>query len=140
MISLKRLLREYREEPSELDASVKVIITRKGDGLYEKVSHHFSTHGDAVLDPQRRKIYIDGETADNENWTQDHFLFVQAHEIAHLRLKHTPGSKDIEAEADFYAICHLLEKGHEEAARVGISQFEFRNGLTFDEYREKIGE
>ena len=33
MIKLKRLY-EYKEEPSDLDASIKMIITKKGDGLY----------------------------------------------------------------------------------------------------------
>ena len=137
MISLKRLLREYREYPSKLDASVKVIITRKGDGFYAKLKHHFSKCGDAVLDAGNRKIYIDGEVADKENWSVDHFLFVEAHEIAHLRLKHDTDNSD-ETEADFYAICHLLDKGYEEAARIGVSQFKYRNGLTFEEYKDRI--
>ncbi len=137
MISLKRLLYEYYEEPSELDASVKVLITRKGDGFYGKVSHVFSKHGEAFIDLDNRTIIIDGEEADNENWTDAHFLFVQAHEIAHLRLKHTPETRD-ETMADYYAILYLADKGYKDAAKLGIKQFKYRNGLTFKEYRKKV--
>ena len=137
MISLKRLLFEYNEEPSELDASVKVLITRKGDGFYSKVSHIFSQHGEAFLDLDSRRIIIDGEEADNENWSNEHFLFVQAHEIAHLRLKHTPENRD-ETMADCWAILYLADKGYKEAAKLGIQQFKYRNGVTFKEYRKKI--
>ncbi len=136
MISLKRLY-EYKEEPSQLDASVKVIVTRKGDGLYHKVNHHFSKHGEAFLDLDTRKIYIDGEEADDENWTSDHYLFVQAHEIAHLRLRHTPDNVD-ETYTDYYAVCLLADKGYKKAAKIGISQFKYRNGITFKEYREQL--
>ncbi len=136
MISLKRL-HEYKEEPSELDASVKVIVTRDGDGFYGKIKHLFSTHGEGFLDIDTRKIYIDGEEADREGWTDDHYLFVQAHEIAHLRLKHTQETRD-EPMADYYAINYLLDKGYRDAAILGIRQFKYRNGVTFKEYRKKV--
>ncbi len=136
MISLKRLY-EYKEEPSELDASIKMIITKKGDGLYSKAKHLFSLHGEAFLDLDSRKIYVDGEEAEREGWTEDHYLFVQAHEIAHLKMKHTPENRD-EPMADWYAIHYLLKKGHKDAAKLGAKQFKYRNGITFKEYNRKM--
>ena len=136
---LKSLLREYKEVPSELDASVLVAVTRKGDGIYNKVNHNFSKCGNAFLDIDQRKIYIDGEEADRENWTKDHFLFVEAHEIAHLRLDHESGNAD-EAYTDYHAIHHLNKKGFDGAAKIGITQFEYRNGITFEDYLDKIDE
>ena len=137
MISLRKLLNEYIEEPSELDASVKVIITRKGDGMYSKVNHHFSKHGEAFLDLDSRTIFIDGEEADSENWTKDHYLFVQAHEITHLRLRHDRNNAD-ETYTDYCAIYLLADKGYKEAAKIGVSQFKYRNGITFKEYRKQF--
>ena len=134
---LKSLINEYREEPSELDASLKVIVTRRGDGAYRKVKHNFSKYGNAFLDIDTRKMYIDGENADREEWTKDHFLFAEAHEIAHLRLNHEGGNVD-EAYTDLYAILYLDDKGHDDAADIGISQFEYRNNISFKEYVDKI--
>ncbi len=136
MISLKRLY-EYKEEPSELDASIKMIITKKGDGLYSKAKHLFSLHGEAFLDIDSRKIYVDGEEAEREGWTRDHYLFVQAHEIAHLKMKHTPENRD-EPMADWYAVLLLKKKGYDDAAKLGIKQFEYRNGISFKEYHGKM--
>ncbi len=137
MISLKRLLYEIEEKQSELDPSVKIIVTRKGDGFYHKVNHMFSQHGEGFLDLDTRTIYIDGEEADNEGWTEDHYLFVQAHEIAHLKLDHTADNRD-ETYTDYYAILYLADKGHTDAAKLGIKQFKYRNGVTFKEYRKKV--
>ena len=137
MISLKRLLYEYTDEQSQLDPSVKVIVTRKGDGFYSKISHMFSKHGEGFLDLDTRTIFIDGEEADNEGWTEDHYLFVQAHEIAHLKLGHTMDNRD-ETFTDYYAILYLAEKGHTGAAKLGIKQFKYRNGVTFKEYRKMV--
>jgi len=135
---LKSLIKEaYKDEPSELDASVKVVLVRKDDPIYNKIGHHFSTHGDAFLDVDERTIFIDGETADRENWTRDHFLFVQAHEIAHLRLKHDRNTAD-EAYTDYCAVAFLYKKGYKDAAAIGISQFEYRNGITFEEYADQV--
>jgi len=139
MIILKDLINEYKEVPSKLDPSVIVAVTRKDDGVYGRVSHNFTKNGNAYLDIEERKIYIDGEEADKENWTRDHFLFVEAHEIAHIRLKHSPGNVD-EANTDYYAICYLVEKGYEDAAAIGITQFKFRNGISFEEYMDKIND
>ncbi len=133
---MKRL-HEYKEETSKLDASVKVIVTRKDDGFYGKVSHHFSSHGNAFLHTDSRTIFIDGEEADAENWTPDHYLFVEAHEIVHLRLRHTPETAD-EAHTDYCAIYLLADRGHDEAAKIGITQFKYRNGISFKEYKKKI--
>ena len=138
MIMLKSLIKEgYKDEPSELDASIRVMVVRKDDPIYNKVGHHFSKHGDAFLDLHERTIFIDGETADSENWTRDHFLFVQAHEIAHIRLDHDRDNAD-EAYTDYYAIVFLYKKGFKDAAAIGISQFEYRNGITFEDYVDKI--
>mgnify|MGYP001170757086 CR=1 FL=1 len=136
MISLKRLY-EYKEEPSELDASIKMIITKKGDPIYKKIKHIFSKHGEAFIDIDSRIIYIDGEEAEREGWSNDHFLFVQAHEIAHLRMGHTPENRD-ETMADWWAVCYLWDKGYKDSAKLGIKQFEYRNGVKFNEYNASM--
>ena len=139
MIMLKNLIREYKEEPSELDASITVAITRKDDGVYNKVKHHFSKCGDAFLDVDERKIYIDGEVVDKEKWTRDHLLFTQAHELMHIRLGHDADNHD-EAYTDYCAVHYLYKKGHKEAAKIGISQFEYRNGIKFEDYMDNIND
>jgi hypothetical protein len=136
---LRGLINEDKGTPSELDASVGVVIVRKNDTAYNKVGHHFSTHGNAFLDVDSRTIFIDGDEADNENWTKDHYLFVQAHEIAHIRLKHDGNNHD-EARTDYYAILFLHKKGHKAAASIGITQFKYRNGITFEEFLENENE
>ena len=135
---LKSLINERAGEPSELDASINISVIRKGDPIYRKMGHHFSTHGNAFLDFDERTIFIDGDNADKENWTNDHFLFVQAHEIAHIKLNHHKGQDIDETYTDYCAIVHLYKKGYKDAAAIGISQFEYRNGVTFEEYADNI--
>ncbi|MBC8386815.1 MAG: M48 family metalloprotease [Actinobacteria bacterium] len=132
MIKILELLNEEISFKCELDTSFIVSICNKEDAQYKVYKPYFKKHGYAFCDINNKHIFIDGEAIKKKNLTKDHLLFIQAHEIGHIKLKHgNTYNKIEEAEADYYAIKILQKKNKKKAMNIGLDNFESRHNMKF---------
>lgn len=100
----------------EIDKSFKMFVVYADNENYDSVfSPIFKSHGLGFLIPGKKQMYIDGESL--EDLTYDHLLAIQAHEIAHFRLKHKGNyseKQELEADVEGYKI--LIDRNYTEAA------------------------
>ena len=103
---------------SEIDKSFKMFVVYSEHESYSSVfSPIFKSHGLGFLIPGKKQMYIDGESL--EDLTYDHLLAIQAHEIAHYKLKHKGQySEKQELEADVEGYKTLIDGNYTEAARI----------------------
>jgi len=101
---------------SAIDKSFKMFVIYSDAENYSSVFKPiFDSHGLGFLIPGKKQMYIDGESL--EDLTYDHLLAIQAHEIAHYRLKHKGNyseKQELEADVEGYKI--LVDGGHDMAA------------------------
>jgi len=102
---------------SQIDSAFKLFVVYSDYEKYDVFLPLFQSHGHGFMEPGKKNIWIDGESL--EDLTMDHLLAIQAHEIAHYRLKHRGEysmKQEIEADVEGYKILNKL--GHIEAAEL----------------------
>jgi Zn-dependent peptidase ImmA (M78 family) len=100
---------------SEFKSDVAVAILKKDDYRYEVMKPLFEMCGFGFAETSSGCVFIDGEVKLNKN----ELKWVEAHEVAHILLKHTKdrNEKD-EFEADSLAHKLLLKAGYDTAAKL----------------------
>ena len=80
---------------SEFDSDTQVAILCKDDYRYDVLKPIFDKFGFGFVSVENKLVCIDGEVKLSKN----ELKWVEAHEAAHIRLKHTMGERDAEDEA-----------------------------------------
>jgi len=109
---------------SEFKSDVAVAILGKDDYRYEVMKPLFEQCGFGFAETSSGCVFIDGEV----KLTKDELRWVEAHELAHIMLKHTKDrNDDDEMSADMFAIILLKDKGYDKAAQLVEDKFEERH-------------
>ena len=115
---------------SEFKSDVAVAILTKDDYRYEVMKPLFEQCGFGFAETSSGCVFIDGEV----KLTKDELRWVEAHELAHIMLKHTKDrNDDDEMSADMFAIILLLDRGYKKAAKLVESKFEERHKRKYYE-------
>jgi Zn-dependent peptidase ImmA (M78 family) len=115
---------------SEFRSDIAVAILGKDDYRYEVMKPLFEQCGFGFAETSSGCVFIDGEV----KLTKDELKWVEAHELAHIMLKHTKDRNDNdEIAADMFAIILLLDKGYKKAAKLVESKFEERHKRKYYE-------
>lgn len=123
---------------SEFKKSVKVNVVSDGDLDYIFLQPLFEEYGYGFAAIGQNTIFIDGQ------YNPTIQKIVEAHEIAHIILKHTEEENlTDETEADLMAHKLLLMFGYEKEAKLLGRKFKGRNGVSLthkslDILKEKI--
>jgi hypothetical protein len=105
---------------SEFKSDVAVAILTKDDYRYEVMKPLFQICGFGFAETSSGCVFIDGEV----KLTKDELKWVEAHEVAHIMLKHTKDRNDgDEIAADMFAIILLKDKGYSKAAQLVEDKF-----------------
>ena len=101
---------------SEFRSDIAVAILGKDDYRYEIMKPLFEMCGFGFAETSSGCVFIDGEA----KLTKDELKWVEAHEVAHIRLKHQMGDRnmDDEYDADVFAKLYLLKHGYTKAAEL----------------------
>jgi len=111
---------------SEFKSDVAVAILTKDDYRYEVMKPLFEMCGFGFAETSSGCVFIDGEV----KLTKDELRWVEAHELAHIMLKHTKDRNDSdEKAADMFSIILLLDKGYSKAAQLVKDKFEERHKI-----------
>ena len=129
------------EFKSPIDKKYNVMIIYPDSDYYEQITSMIPNNGLAVTDMRQKAMVINGAKIESENLTNDHLLFIQAHEIGHHYLNHKGefGIPEQEKEADYAAYLLLKKKGYNKAAKLVIDFFKNRHGETFKDFEENHG-
>ena len=120
--------------PSEFMDGMFITVVFKDNPNYGELERLFDEYGYGFLAPELKTIIIDGEVLLGDEITWDDLKFIEAHEIAHLKLNHKgPRNQKDEMEADLGAYVLLNSKGYSEAIQTLIDEFESRHGIEFNE-------
>ena len=115
---------------SEFRSDIAVAILNKEDYRYEVMKPLFEQCGFGFAETSSGCVFIDGEV----KLSKDELRWVEAHEVAHILLKHTKDRNDgDEVAADMFAIILLLDKGYKKAAQLVESKFEERHKRKYYE-------
>jgi Zn-dependent peptidase ImmA (M78 family) len=105
---------------SEFKNDVAVAILTKDDYRYEVMKPLFEMCGFGFAETSSGCVFIDGEV----KLTKDELKWVEAHELAHIILKHTKDRNEgDEIAADMFAIILLKDKGYDKAAQLVEDKF-----------------
>ena len=106
----------FSEFSNEENKDIAVGIIGKDDYRYEVLKPLFEEYGPGFTDTKIGCIFIDGEAGLNK----DEMKWIEAHEVAHIRLKHKMGDRDADDEynADSHAKLYLLKHGYDKAAKL----------------------
>lgn len=100
---------------SEFQSDVAVAILSKEDFRYDVLKPLFDICGFGFADTNTGCVFIDGGI----KLTKDELKWVEAHEVAHILLKHTKDRNDSdELDADTLAYKLLSENGYDKAAQL----------------------
>jgi hypothetical protein len=122
---------EYR---SEFLSDVTVVVVFNDDPLYSQVKPFFNQYGFGFMVPGQNLMIIDGEILVGEDNAKDILKFIEAHEVAHILLKHNgPRNKRDEIDADMMALNLLIEKGYDKSIKILLDKFQERHGVEFNE-------
>lgn len=96
--------------------NIPVGIIGKDDYRYEVLKPLFEQYGPGFTDTKIGCVFIDGQAG----LSKDELKWVEAHEVAHIRLNHKMGDRDAmdEYEADLFASLYLLKHGYDKAAKL----------------------
>jgi hypothetical protein len=115
---------------SEFGSDIAVAILGKDDYRYEVMKPLFEQCGFGFAETSSGCVFIDGEIP----LTKDELRWVEAHEVAHIMLKHTNDRNDgDEISADMFAVILLLDKGYKKAAQLVEDKFEERHKRKYYE-------
>ena len=122
---------EYR---SEFLNDVTVVVVFNEDPLYPQVKPFFDQYGFGFMAPGKNLMIIDGEILVGEPDAKDILKFIEAHEVAHILLKHDgPRNEKDEIDADLMALNLLIEKGYDKSIKILLDKFQERHGVEFNE-------
>ena len=122
---------EYR---SEFLNDVTVVVVFNDDPLYSQVKPFFDQYGFGFMVPGKNLMIIDGEILVGEPDAKDILKFIEAHEVAHILLKHDgPRNEKDEIDADLMALNLLIEKGYDKSIKILLDKFQERHGVEFNE-------
>ena len=126
---------------SKFDKKTKVYLVDNTFSGYTTLKDKFETHGLGFAVPEKKSVFIDLEKIANDNLTQHHITFIESHEVAHIKLKHSKSfNKDQEAEADYLGILMCKKLKELSAMKIGIENFYSRNKISFKKFHEKHSE
>jgi hypothetical protein len=121
---------EYR---SEFLNDVTVVVVFNDDPLYSQVKGFFEQYGFGFMVPGQNLMIIDGEILVGEPDAKDILKFIEAHEVAHIILKHDgPRNEKDEIDADLMALNLLIEKGYDKSIKILLDKFQERHGVEFN--------
>lgn len=121
---------EYR---SEFLNDVTVVVVFNDDPLYSQVKGFFEEYGFGFMVPGQNLMIIDGEILIGEPDAKDILKFIEAHEVAHIILKHDgPRNEKDEIDADMMALNLLIEKGYDKSIKILLDKFQERHGVEFN--------
>ena len=121
---------EYR---SEFLNDVTVVVVFNDDPLYSQVKGFFEEYGFGFMVPGQNLMIIDGEILVGEPEAKDILKFIEAHEVAHIILKHDgPRNEKDEIDADMMALNLLIEKGYDKSIKILLDKFQERHGVEFN--------
>jgi hypothetical protein len=122
---------------SRFDNTILVVLLDENNEKYEAFAPLFKAHGLAFL-YENKYIFVDQAELDRSGYGKQHLIFIESHEIAHFRLQHNnQRGRDVEAEADFVGILMCMKRNFKKSAKLGMSYFKKRNGISFEDYSEK---
>lgn len=122
---------EYR---SEFLSDVSVVVVFNDDPLYSQVKGFFEQYGYGFMVPGQNLIIIDGEILVGKSDAKDILKFIEAHEVAHILLKHDgPRNEKDEINADLKALVLLIEKGYDKSISLLLNHFMERHGVEFED-------
>lgn len=120
---------EYR---SEFLNDVAVVVVFNDDPLYSQVKGFFEEYGFGFMVPGQNLMIIDGEILVGESNAKDILKFIEAHEVAHILLKHDgPRNEKDEIDADMMALNLLVKKGYDKSIKILLDKFQERHGVEF---------
>ena len=120
---------EYR---SEFLNDVAVVVVFNDDPLYSQVKGFFEEYGFGFMVPGQNLMIIDGEILVGEPNAKDILKFIEAHEVAHILLKHDgPRNEKDEIDADMMALNLLVKKGYDKSIKILLDKFQERHGVEF---------
>jgi hypothetical protein len=120
---------EYR---SEFLNDVSVVVVFNDDPLYSQVKGFFNEYGFGFMVPGQNLMIIDGEILVGEPDAKDILKFIEAHEVAHILLKHDgPRNERDEIDADMMALNLLIAKGYDKSIKILLDKFQERHGVEF---------
>jgi hypothetical protein len=132
------------EYKSEFLPDVTIVTIFQDDPNYSEVKKYFDEYGYGFMVPGKNLVIIDGENLGN-GYNLDVLKFIEAHEIAHVLLKHSgPRDDKEEMEADLGAYLLLKKSGRSNSIKYLKKHFperhgvQFKEGLLFD-VRKKMG-
>ena len=100
---------------SEFRSDIAVAILGRDDYRYDVLKPLFDICGFGFADTNTGCVFIDGGI----KLTKDELKWVEAHEVAHILLKHTKDRNDSdELDADTLAYKLLSENGYDKAAKL----------------------
>lgn len=121
---------EYR---SEFLNDVTVVVVFNDDPLYSQVKGFFEEYGFGFMVPGQNLMIIDGEILVGEPDAKDILKFIEAHEVAHIILKHDgPRNEKDEIDADMMALNLLIDKGYDKSIKILLDKFQERHGVEFN--------
>ena len=119
---------------SEFLPEITIFVVFSDNPQYEQLKQLFDEYGYGFMVPNKNMILIDGEILLDSNQTDDLLKFIEAHEIAHVLLKHDgPRNEEEELDADLGAYLLLKNKGKSDAIKTLLKHFKKRHGVKFDE-------
>jgi hypothetical protein len=121
------------EYSSEFLSDVTVVVVFNDDPLYSQVKGFFEQYGFGFMVPGQNLMIIDGEILVGEPDAKDILKFIEAHEVAHIILKHDgPRNEKDEIDADLMALNLLIEKGYDKSIKILLDKFQERHGVEFN--------
>ena len=106
----------FSQFSNEENKDIVVGIIGKDDYRYEVLKPLFEKYGYGFTDTNIGCVFIDGEAG----LSKDELKWVEAHEVAHIRLKHKMDERDAEDEyeADVFAKLYLTKYGYDKASKL----------------------
>jgi hypothetical protein len=106
----------FSEFSNSDNKDIAVGIIGKDDYRYEVLKPLFDKYGPGFTDTNIGCVFIDGEAG----LSKAELKWIEAHEVAHIRLKHNMGDRDArdEYEADTFARLYLLKHDYTKAAQL----------------------
>lgn len=116
----------FSEFANGQNKDIAVGIITKDDSRYEFLKPLFEEYGYGFTDTKIGCVFIDGEAGLSEA----ELKWVEAHEVAHINLKHKTGERDADDEytADLHAKLYLWKHGYKEAAGLIDKHLNERHG------------
>jgi hypothetical protein len=113
--------------------NLNINIIFKENPVYNEIKEIFDIYGYGFLSPEFKTIFIDGEIfLGNDSLSLEDLRVIEAHEVAHVILKHDgPRNEQDEIEADLGA--YILLKNKNMSTERLEDEFEYRHGIPFSE-------